>query len=168
MPWRRSGVPSPPRLVPMSRPSQSWVKPESSRAAGTLLITWLAKTDTGTTCPSRAPIKNCWKLGTGGEVPDKHEKGCKGAQQGVVHRGQKLPVPEQQDHQHDPCNGRGRHQVEDPQQAQQQPAGAPDQVFPAAQRGFHLKPGHWLRSAEGHHPQQADPRKRNIGQQDAA
>ena len=38
----------------MSSDSQFDVKPESSSAAGTLLITWLASTDTITSRPSRA------------------------------------------------------------------------------------------------------------------
>ena len=49
----------PPRLVPTIRACTSWVKPDSSSAAGTLLVTWLASTDTSTsrpamTCPSQA------------------------------------------------------------------------------------------------------------------
>ena len=45
-------VPSPPMLHPTTSAGHSAEKPESRSAAGTLLITWLASTDTITSLPS--------------------------------------------------------------------------------------------------------------------
>ena len=44
-------VPSPPRLVPTIRSVYLSVNPDSSTAAGTLLMTWLARTEVIISCP---------------------------------------------------------------------------------------------------------------------
>ena len=44
-------VPRPPRLVPIRRETPFSVNPDNRMAAGTLLITWLARTETITSCP---------------------------------------------------------------------------------------------------------------------
>ena len=46
-------VPRPPRFVPTMSEVHSFVKPESKSAAGTLLMTWLLKTATSVTRPSK-------------------------------------------------------------------------------------------------------------------
>ena len=51
-------VPSPPRLTPMISADRSSVNPDSSSAAGTLLITWLAATPARTSCPEMS----CYRL----------------------------------------------------------------------------------------------------------
>ena len=70
-------VPRPPRFTPMSRGRASSVKPERSRAAGTLLITWLARTETSSTWPDRAEVRKFWKAGTLPRLPMNTKKARK-------------------------------------------------------------------------------------------
>lgn len=51
-------APSPSKLTPMISVDRFPVNPESSNAAGTLLITWLAATPARTSCPET----NCYRL----------------------------------------------------------------------------------------------------------
>ena len=44
-------VPRPPRLVPIRRETPFSVNPDNRMAVGTLLITWLVRTETITSCP---------------------------------------------------------------------------------------------------------------------
>ena len=57
-------VPRPPRLVPMISSRYCLVKPDSKRAAGTLLITWLAPMETSTSLPVSIPPSIAPKAGS--------------------------------------------------------------------------------------------------------
>ena len=70
-------VPNPPRLQPINKLSHWLVNPDKRRAAGTLLITWLAKTETSTSRPARAADKKAWKLSIPDTFPIKIKKARK-------------------------------------------------------------------------------------------
>ena len=70
-------VPRPPMLVPTSRSSHASVKPESSSAAGTLLMIWLMPTDARRTCPSNTWATKLWKAGKRFMLPMKTKRHTK-------------------------------------------------------------------------------------------
>ena len=70
-------VPSPPRLVPTIRASHSEVKPERSKAAGTLLMTWLAHTAVTSSWPEMACSSSERKAGTRPMFPIKTKNAAK-------------------------------------------------------------------------------------------
>ena len=70
-------VPRPPKLAPTIRLSHRSVKPDSSSAAGTLLITWLAATAVSASRPRRIPSRNSLKTGRRPILPIKTKKPTK-------------------------------------------------------------------------------------------
>ena len=64
-------------LVPMMRARVSAVKPDSSSAAGTLLVTWLASTATGTSRPAMIRASQAEKAGTRPRLPMNTKKAAK-------------------------------------------------------------------------------------------
>ena len=61
----------------MMSPSTFWVKPDSRSAAGTLLVTWLASTDTSTSRPAMICRSQSEKAGTRPRLPMKMKKATK-------------------------------------------------------------------------------------------
>mgnify|MGYP007075922823 CR=1 FL=1 len=81
-------VPRPPRLVPIRRETPFSVNPDNRMAAGTLLITWLARTETITSCP--VIILESRELTAG--IPDEDEESDKSQDERVIHLTEDLRV----------------------------------------------------------------------------
>ena len=75
-------MPRPPMSVPSTRAFPLSVNPDSSTAAGTLLITWLARRAVRNSRPSRNPISSCRKAGTWPRFPISTKKATKVASRG--------------------------------------------------------------------------------------
>ena len=70
-------VPRPPTFVPTSRPFQSSVKVERSTAAGTLLMTWLARAEVTTVFQSIRPVRKVRTAPIRPRLPEKTKKHTK-------------------------------------------------------------------------------------------
>ena len=71
------GVPRPPISTPSTSSRPASVKPERSRAAGTLLITWLARRETPYSRPRISLLKASLTPGIRARFPEKRKKAAK-------------------------------------------------------------------------------------------
>lgn len=107
-------VPSPPTLTPTSSRSHCSVKPESSRAAGTLLMILADEYSCDHLVALNDLCNGVVQQSDPLQIPNKEKESHKGEQQSVVHAAQNMPVDQQYKKQDQPggywirypiCNG---------------------------------------------------------------